>query len=71
MKSITVKEPTIWELADQIQTIKDMIADVEEVIKVQSKINTDFGSALLAIDKLFGVNEKKIKELDKRYPKKR
>ena len=71
MKSITVKEPSIWQLADKIEKLSDMMDGLLEISESHTKSFEDVGEALELTDKMFTLNEKKIKELDKLCHKKR
>lgn len=69
MKSISIKEPTNWQLADKIELLTDQIHDLQEASQIHSNTFNDFGKALLAVDRLFGKMEKKLEEIDKKCSK--
>ena len=69
MKSISIKEPTIWQLADKIEKLNDMIDGLFEISEAHTKSFEDVGEALEMADKMFTLVEKKIKELDTKCQK--
>lgn len=66
MKSITIKEPTMWQLADKIATLEDKFSDMKEAIDVHGKTLLDIGDALEASSKMFTYHNKAIKALEKK-----
>ena len=62
MKSISIKEPTIWQLADKIEKLNDMIDGLFEISESHTKSFGDVGEALELADKMFTLYQKKKKK---------
>ena len=69
MKSIMVKEPTMWQLADKIEKLGDMMDALIEISEAHTKSFEDVGEALELADKIFTLTEKRIKEIDTKCQK--
>lgn len=70
MKTISIKEPTIWELTQQIESLKGMADDLMEIAEIHSKSLLDIGDAMENTGKMFLLHNKAIKELEKKCQKK-
>lgn len=67
MKSVSIKEPTLWELVQQIESLKEITDDLMEIVEIHSKSLSDVGDAIEDSGKMFLLHNKAIKGLEKKW----